>query len=288
MRATTNNPPPSAERAGTFVKSRESPPVRCGLGHHGSWPSSGSSAKRATPIESVPADASCLPLQSLTTTRAPVTGSPRSSVVTHAIEPSRPRLKCTARFVTSAAAATYIGWSGAGPPSVAGPSSDAPSSGLSISTTCRPAPSSGSPTTSVSRAASGFGSWNVRRPSPASSFAKIERRRLAAATRRSQSRIAFGSSPSRRNAVPCARACSASSAAPAGGATGRVPEPATTGSTLRSVIGSAGSALRSRMPKFVANFASTGCGPVRTATSRRSSCSARPASSRNPDGTRSV
>src|SRR5262249_60217741 len=72
----------------------------------GSASSVGSAAKRATPFASVTAFATAVPLQSAIETLAPSTGRASSSLVTQASDDSRPHLKCTERFVTSAAAGT--------------------------------------------------------------------------------------------------------------------------------------------------------------------------------------
>ena len=73
----------------------------------------GSSSKprstRAMPLASVLPFHSGWPRQSLMATRAPATGRPRSSVVTHTRLLLRPRLKCTPRLVTSAPVRAYIG-----------------------------------------------------------------------------------------------------------------------------------------------------------------------------------
>ena len=60
------------------------------------------------PCALVLAVASTLPSQLDTRTTAPATGAPLSSVVTQASAFSRPSLKCTPRFVTSAEVRTYI------------------------------------------------------------------------------------------------------------------------------------------------------------------------------------
>ncbi len=60
------------------------------------------------PCASVVAVATSRPRQSDTRTAAPATTEPLSSVVTQAIEFSRPSLKWTARLVASAVVRTYI------------------------------------------------------------------------------------------------------------------------------------------------------------------------------------
>ncbi|MCY1503882.1 hypothetical protein D9M68_380300 [compost metagenome] len=60
------------------------------------------------PLASVVPVATALPSQLDTRTSAPATTLPLSSVVTQAIEFSRPSLKCTARLVASAVVRTYI------------------------------------------------------------------------------------------------------------------------------------------------------------------------------------
>ena len=81
----------------------------------------------ARPWASVRPLQSTLPAQSWTATRASATGRAVSSAVTQTSDAAGPHLKCTPRFVTSAAAGTYIG---CGLPSKA-----APSRGLASSTT---------------------------------------------------------------------------------------------------------------------------------------------------------
>ncbi len=60
------------------------------------------------PLASVVPLATALPSQLDTRTSAPATTLPLSSVVTQAMEFSRPSLKCTARLVASAVVRTYI------------------------------------------------------------------------------------------------------------------------------------------------------------------------------------
>jgi len=98
-------------------------------GSHFSWYFSGGSSCRihAIPLASVFPCQSTFPEEFRTITLASSTGSPLSSVVTQTIEDSLPHLKWAARFVTRAAAGTYIGSSA--------PSRAEPRMRLSISTT---------------------------------------------------------------------------------------------------------------------------------------------------------
>jgi hypothetical protein len=102
--AMTSRPPERPRSAGICRQSKKRSGNR--RGHDGSASSDDSPAKRASPSASVVPVASVLPVQSVTETRAPATGSAPSSVVTQTRDASRPHLRCTDRFVTSAAVGT--------------------------------------------------------------------------------------------------------------------------------------------------------------------------------------